>query len=390
MRYARRRLVLTYPALVEWVLFCLLPNLCDSTPRGSPGTIVSQAMHSSAVAASGARSASPASDAAPSARGVRGVFAMPVEWAREALDDLVGRGVIDAAAAEQREWGDEVSRYTAVIAFDRARDSLGMPEVSGDSTASSYGDVPRSHPAYGALHRCVTAGITGSEAAPFRGDASLTRLEFARWLDGLIGVPSLPTASSSPEQVLQLMQDGDPTSVREALWAGRELFDDIPSEADSALVNRLQWWLILRLPRYGRCPHRFEPDRAVSWNDFVVCLRRAIGFIDTSPVDVSTPLGSIRAMKRAFWRCDFAEMDRYVEVGAIRPGAAIHEVEAHAIRFGLCDAAEFMDSRVTQIDHMTDQKARVILKGISPFDGTIQTEAVNMTKRRNLWMFHWP
>jgi hypothetical protein len=326
---------------------------------------------------------------APVSGGSRGILAMPVVWTRESLDDLVGRGIVNAPKGETIPWSRQVSRYEAAQAFDRAHLSLGStPSSQGDETKMPV-DVPADHWTYQAVRRCLNAGIFGGETGAFRGDKRLTRLEFARWLDNLIGSPPLPDL---PEEVRRLPAGGageppwGPQSAEDLRHPERfKLFRDIPGTRDRATVQRLVWWLILRPPQHDRETYRFLPDEPVNWNEFVVCLDRAASFAKPRSPDASTPQGAIAALKLAFWKADFPTLDRYLPAAEVEELGHSLRAEMRAIRFSFVDAQEVVDAKVTNVEFPSADLARVHLEYI-PQWGDRETEVFEMSRRNGAWI----
>jgi hypothetical protein len=314
---------------------------------------------------------------------------MPVEFAREALGRLVERGVVDSPGEEPVQWSGRVTRYEAVVGFARALRSLGQVDLRALGEIPAPPDVPRDHPAHDAVRTCIAGGIVEEGSPAFRGDDPLTRLEFALWLDRLIGSPELPRL---PKEIAQRPR-GTAVDPRWGLHAQDQLshpetfglFSDIEDPRDRARVHRLVWWLIFRPPPGSGVRYVFLPARPVDWNEYAVCLDRALRYLDRGPPDTSTPEGSIEALKLAFWRADFEGMDRYLPEGVMDVASRPVRTELRTCRFSFVDAQETVDSTATSVEHLSEARVRVHLAYV-PHWGDRATEVFEMVREGDRWV----
>jgi hypothetical protein len=280
----------------------------------------------------------------------RGVMSMPASRTAVAEKDLAARCILDQPSATHTEWDEEVTRGAAAVLLERAFAHLGRP-------------VPG-------------AGVIPDEGRP---ESPLTRLTLARSLDSLLGSPALPPrppelagepdhASSDPVWGLHTPEQlQHPDRFR--------LFRDLGSPADRALVHRLAWWLIIRPPQHDRLDYRFHPSAPVTWDEFVVCLDRAVTSLKPNAPDTSTPEGTYAALVHAFWRADFPLADRYL-AAPLRHGFRV-------ARFTFVDAQEVVDSWVTGTEELGDGNVRIAIDYIPQWGdhdtGSVVLQRIGMT-----------
>ncbi len=311
---------------------------------------------------------------------------MPRSWAEEAMSDLVARGIIEKQLGDKAAWDKPVSRYVAAAAFVRACEVASRPVLVTADQTQAPDDVQAGTPEREAVVRCIQFGILPSDVKRFGGKGALTRIEFARWLDRVIGSPAIPDVPPELRQGGESVGFAPPSSEELRHPERLRLFGDLPDTADRATVNRLAWWLILRPPQDGEGTAAFAPGNPVTWNEFVVCLDRSVSFLIPPRLDTSKPEGALAAMVYAVWKCDFAAADRYVSEEPMEGAEGSPRLEIRAVRYSFVDAQEAMDWRVTKVQLLGEGVAQVKIKYLAA-SNQVERETVTMELRNGVWVF---